>query len=169
MTAPTWTLWFPAPADWLSANKRYKRRPDEQIRAWRHATAVHAAAQRLPRGLPQVSIYAALHFPDRRRRDAHNFMVTVKSCIDGLVDYGLIADDRREHLLWTAVTEGDPVSKLRYGPPGEITLTILQVTAQGSDGIGPLAPPGSSLWAVRAGDAELGVRSSQALSAGEVA
>jgi hypothetical protein len=23
---------FPAPADWLSANKRYKRRPDEQIR-----------------------------------------------------------------------------------------------------------------------------------------
>jgi hypothetical protein len=169
VTAPTWVLRFPAPADWLSANKRYKRRPDEQVRAWRHATAVHAAAQHLPRGLPQVSIYATLHFTDRRRRDAHNFMLTVKSCIDGLVDYGLIADDRREHLLWTAVTEGDPVPKPRYGPPGEITLTILQVDAQGSDATGPGTGLIQPLRAKQAPDEGLGVNGPEAFSAGEVA
>jgi hypothetical protein len=27
----TWTLTFAAPAEWLSANKRYKRRPDAAI------------------------------------------------------------------------------------------------------------------------------------------
>lgn len=120
-----WTLRFGAPADWLSANVRYKRRPDEQIRAWRHATAVHAAAQGLPRGLARVSVFATLHFTDRRRRDAHNFMLSVKSCIDGLVDYGLMPDDRREHLLWTAVSEGAPVLKKAYGAPGEIELVIV--------------------------------------------
>lgn len=138
--APEWRLRFPAPADWLSANKRYKRRPDEQIRAWRQAAARHAAAQSLPRGLARVSVFATLHFTDRRRRDAHNFMLSVKSCIDGLVDYGLIPDDRREHLVWTAVSEGEPVAKPRYGPAGKIELLIVEM---------PLAqrPPSLAAWA----------------------
>lgn len=126
MTAQEWLLRFPAPADWLNANKRYKRRPDVIIRAWRQATAVHAAASSLPRGLPRVSVYATLHFTDARHRDAHNYMLTVKSCIDGLVDYGLIDDDRREHLRWTAVTEGAPIAKKPFGPVGELELRIVE-------------------------------------------
>lgn len=122
----TWTLTFPAPAEWLSANKRYKRRPDAAIRAWRQATAVHAAAAGLPRGLDRVSVYATLHFTNALRRDAHNYMLNVKSCIDGLVDYGLIPDDRREHLLWTAITEGSKVAAKPFGPVGELELLIVE-------------------------------------------
>ncbi|WP_157410858.1 hypothetical protein [Actinoplanes rectilineatus] len=118
-------LRFTAPAEWLSANKRYKRRPDVAIRAWRQAAALHARAAHLPRGLNRVSVYATIHFTDARRRDAHNYMAVVKCCIDGLVDYGLIPDDRREHLLWTAITEGDkvPAGPLKVG--GEIELRIV--------------------------------------------
>jgi hypothetical protein len=126
MTEQEWLLRFPAPADWLSANKRYKRRPDKEIRAWREAAKLHAVAARLPRGLGCVSVYATLHFTDRLRRDAHNYMLNVKSCIDGLVDYGLIPDDRRSHLRWTAITEGDPVAKKPLGPVGEIELRIVE-------------------------------------------
>ena len=122
----TWTLTFPAPAEWLSANKRYKRRPDVAIRAWRQAAALHAHAAKLPRGVARVSVYATLHFTDSRRRDAHNYMLNVKSCIDGLVDYGLIPDDRREHLLWTAITEGPKVAKKPFGADGELELLIVE-------------------------------------------
>jgi hypothetical protein len=121
-----WLLRFPAPADWLSSNKRYKRRPDDVIRSWRLATAVHAVHAGLPRGLARVSVYATVHFTDNRHRDAHNFMITVKCCIDGLVDYGLVPDDRREHLHWTAITEGDPIVKKPFGPVGEIELRIVE-------------------------------------------
>lgn len=124
VTAQEWLLRFLAPAEWLSANKRYKRRPDVAIRAWRQATALHAHAAKLPRGLDQVSVYATLHFTNNLRRDAHNYMAVVKCCIDGLVDYGLIPDDRREHLLWTAITEGEKVLA-KPGQLGEIELRIV--------------------------------------------
>ncbi len=122
--ARTWTLRFAAPAEWLSSNKRYKRRPDAAIRAWRQAAAVYAQQAKLPKGLGRVSVYATLHFTNRLRRDAHNYVLVIKSCVDGLVDYGLIGDDDRHHLLWTAVTEGDPVDK-KVGW-GEIELRIVE-------------------------------------------
>lgn len=120
-----WLLRFPAPAAFLSANKRYKRRPDKEIRAWREAAAVYAQAEKLPRGLDRISVYATLHFTNNLRRDAHNYMLVVKCCIDGLVDYGLVPDDRREHLLWTAITEGEKVQAKPLGPAGEIELRIV--------------------------------------------
>lgn len=122
----TWTLQFPAPAEWLSANKRYKRRPDEAIRAWRQAAALHARAAGLPRGLPVVSVYATLHFTTNHRRDAHNYMSVVKCCIDGLVDYGLIPDDSKKHLRWTAITEGEVLTHRPFGPAGSIDLLIVE-------------------------------------------
>lgn len=126
MTRQEWRLRFAAPAEWLSANKRYKRRPDVAIRAWRQAAALHAASVRLPRDVARISVYATVHFTDARHRDAHNYMINVKCCIDGLVDYGLIPDDRREHLQWTAITEGDPIPKKPFGPVGEIELRIVE-------------------------------------------
>lgn len=120
--ARTWMLRFAAPAEWLSANKRYKRRPDVAIRAWRQAAAVYAQQAKLPKGLVRISVFATLRFTDNRRRDAHNYTLNVKSCIDGLVDYGLIPDDRREHLLWTAITEGEKVN----GLVGELELRIVE-------------------------------------------
>lgn len=129
MTGQEWMLTFTAPAEWLSANKRYKRRPDDVIRAWRQAAMIHARANHLPRGLARISVYATLRFTDSRRRDAHNYVGVIKAAIDGLVDYGLIPDDRREHLLWTAVSEGDPIAKRPNGPVGEIGLRIVEEAA----------------------------------------
>lgn len=37
-------------------------------------------------------------WPDRRRRDAHNLMPTLKALIDGMVDAGLLPDDDDKHL-----------------------------------------------------------------------
>lgn len=38
-------------------------------------------------------------WPDARRRDAHNLMPTVKPCIDGFVDSGLLEDDSDKYLV----------------------------------------------------------------------
>ena len=38
---------------------------------------------------------------DRRRRDRDNLVATLKPCMDGLVDAGVIPDDTPEYLTWT--------------------------------------------------------------------
>lgn len=125
----TWTLIFNAPAPWLNANKRYKRRPSADIRTWRNAANQFAKAGNLPRGLTRVSIAAEVQFPaDGRRRDAHNYFPTVKACVDGLVDHGLIPDDRKEHLHSTSISEGDSLPKRPMGPYGRMTLTITDLS-----------------------------------------
>jgi hypothetical protein len=124
----TWTLTFAAPAPWINANKRYKRRPSNDIRTWRQSTNQYAASGKLPRDLAQIEVDAEVRFPaDGRRRDAHNYFPTIKACVDGLVDYGLIPNDHREHLKATSIVEGDPLPRRRFQPPGEITLTIREV------------------------------------------
>lgn len=41
-----------------------------------------------------------IHYPDRRRRDAHNLMPTVKAAVDGIVDTGRwIPDDSNKWLI----------------------------------------------------------------------
>lgn len=126
----TWTLTFAAPAPWINANKRYKRRPTEEIRTWRQSANRYAAAGKLPRGLTEVAVDAEVRFPaDGRKRDAHNYFPTVKACVDGLVDYGLIPNDHREHLAATSIVEGAPIPKRPFQPPGEITLTIREVAS----------------------------------------
>lgn len=44
--------------------------------------------------IEQAWVIACFSFGDRRRRDVHNFMPTVKAAIDGLTDAGLWIDDR---------------------------------------------------------------------------
>jgi len=38
---------------------------------------------------------------DKRRRDRDNLVATLKPCMDGLVDAGVIPDDTPEYLTWT--------------------------------------------------------------------
>lgn len=45
----------------------------------------------------RCTIYVA--YPDRRRRDVHNLMGTVKPLIDGLVDARMLPDDDDTHLV----------------------------------------------------------------------
>lgn len=80
----------------LTLNQRLHWRPKADITA-----ALRLIGQRAGR---DTTRYQAAHavvtvtWPDRRRRDAHNVMPTVKALIDGLVDAGVLPDDDDRHL-----------------------------------------------------------------------
>lgn len=130
MIAGEWTITIPAPAPWLNANgRRDRRRLAPTVKLWRNAAQVYALVHRLPK-LNAVHIIATLHFTDRRRRDGHNYYPTLKACVDGLVDYGLIPDDNSKHLDGPDIRIGEPIPRLKsLGAPawGNVELTIRQV------------------------------------------
>ena len=63
--------------------------------AWRRAGAAAAAPTDLPRPfLLPVRIWVEVRFEDNRRRDTTNLFPTAKALVDGLVDNGVLLDDR---------------------------------------------------------------------------
>lgn len=44
-------------------------------------------------------LIAHIGFPDKRRRDLHNYYPTLKALIDGVVDAGALIDDDHTHLI----------------------------------------------------------------------
>jgi hypothetical protein len=129
VTAPPgpWMVTIPAPAPWLSANQRRDlRRQTPDRRAWRDAGLVHARRVHLPK-LQRAHLLAELCFQNRGRRDVHNFYVTVKALVDGLVDYGLLPDDSDDYLVGPDLRRG-PVCRRGLG---EIVLTITALPAGG--------------------------------------
>lgn len=122
MSAQTWTLTIPAPAPWLNLNTRADRRGrTADRRAWRNAGKIWAHNQHLPK-LHRAQILVTLHFTDRRRRDPHNYMSTVKALVDGLVDYGLLPDDSSQYLIGPDLRMGEPLANGR--PWGALDLEI---------------------------------------------
>ena len=129
MSTGEWTLTIPAPADWLNVNQRHKRRPSGTIKAWRQAALVYARQAKLPR-LQRAHILAELRFHNRVRRDTGNYYPTIKACVDGLVtDYGLLPDDSTAYLIGPDLRLGDVVPRKRFGPSGEVVLTIREVAS----------------------------------------
>lgn len=123
----TWILTIPASQPWLNANgRRQPRHLAPVIRAWRDDAHQLARAAKLPR-LGRAHILATLRFTDRRRRDGHNYYPTLKAVVDGLVDYGLLADDSSKFLDGPDIRIGEPVTRSPYGPSGEVVLTIREV------------------------------------------
>lgn len=57
-------------------------------------------------------------WPDKRRRDAHNIVPTLKACIDGFVDAGLLDDDSDAHLV------GPDLRTYVAGHRGHVDLTF---------------------------------------------
>jgi crossover junction endodeoxyribonuclease RusA len=124
MSARSWSLVIPAPAPWLNANDRgHWRKRNGTIKAWRDAAHIYARQAKLPL-LGKAHIVAELRFADRRRRDPHNYFPTVKACVDGLVDYGLLADDSSEFLIGPDIRQSLIVMKRR----GELQLTIREAS-----------------------------------------
>jgi crossover junction endodeoxyribonuclease RusA len=128
--AGTWTLTMPPPAKWLNANDRYKRRPDKEIRAWRDAARLHAHAARLPK-LQRAHLLVVLSFPDLRRRDVHNLYPTIKACVDGFVDYGLLPDDSHQYLVGPDLRLGEKSARRPGGIAGELRFAVTDL-AHGS-------------------------------------
>src|SRR4051794_39840417 len=99
MTARTWTLDIARPDEWVTANHReHFMVRAAKTKAWRDAAAVHARAAGIP-ALDKVRITAQECPSGNRRRDVDRVALTVKACIDGIVDAGVIPDDNTAHLL----------------------------------------------------------------------
>lgn len=111
MTEPLLTVTFPQPARLMSLNDRMHWRTRHRLtKTWRKAAwaaALMAALDARPLGgrtrLPEALVLVSLPVPDRRRRDPHNYHLTYKAIVDGLVDAGFWPDDTPE---W--VSTGEP-------------------------------------------------------------
>jgi hypothetical protein len=108
-----WTVTVPAPfvkpvtkrktgkvfqrGPWLNSNDRDHWRVLSPIRAgWRRLAAEAAAAAGLPVGLARVHITGHVVKERAGTYDAMNFYPTSKAAVDGLIDYGMCADDSNE-------------------------------------------------------------------------
>lgn len=87
----------------LNANDRlHWAQKAKRSRMIRNLAQAHAMTRltRNPDGvLDRAHIVVYVAWPDRRRRDVHNVMPTVKAAVDGFVDAGLIPDDSDQHLV----------------------------------------------------------------------
>lgn len=79
-----------------------------QTRDIRTAAALLARQARIP-SLARARVVGVLHGHDGRRRDPHNWILSLKPAIDGLVDAGVLPDDDSEHLISVAMVLGEPV------------------------------------------------------------
>ena len=95
----TWEVAIPAPAAWISLNDRmHWAKKAALTKSWRLAASLAARKAGLPTGIPHVHITATVTKPSRRAFDVHNLLPSLKAAIDGLVDYGLVADDSTKYL-----------------------------------------------------------------------
>ena len=72
-------------------------------------------------GLPAMErahLTVAVGWPDKRRRDAMNLHPTIKACVDGFVDAGLIFDDDDTRLT------GPDLRPYVAGHKGHVVLTF---------------------------------------------
>lgn len=100
-------LELPMLANWINLNQKEHWAPrNKRAQAWRHGAHMIARQNRLPKGLQRAQVDAYVWKSSRRRYDPHNLMPTLKPVVDGLVDYGLVADDDVEHLVGPFVHHG---------------------------------------------------------------
>lgn len=106
-----------AASDVLNLNDRehwrLKANKSKHIRQLAKQIARASRAPHLKRALLTVEIA----FPDRKRRDPHNWMATVKPIVDGLVKAGVLPDDDAEHLLGPDLRRHPEVTKKRLAQP----------------------------------------------------
>ena len=90
---------------------------------WKTAAWALARQAKIP-PLGRISVVAEYQPPDRRRRDGDNFMPTVKACIDGIVDAGVIDDDASpRYVASIACRIGEPVMH------GQLVLHVTEAPA----------------------------------------
>jgi crossover junction endodeoxyribonuclease RusA len=132
---PLWQFHIPAPlewkarkgtgklyrsAKWHSANQHltpFKRNTLTQ--EWRELGEVMARQNRLPKGIiSRVFIEAFVHMDTDRSYDAMNLYPTAKALVDGVVDYGFLADDSNKYVVGPVCLPG-----IKHQSPG-VTLRI---------------------------------------------
>lgn len=120
---PTYTLWVPAPDQWLSSNQRiHWAQRSRRTSAWRKAAGCLARAAKIP-SLGPSRVVAELHMTPRRRArvDPANYGLTAKPVVDGLVDAKIWPDDSSSWVIGPDMRLGAPTKK---GQPEGLLLLI---------------------------------------------
>lgn len=68
--------------------------------------------------MQRAHLTVAVGWPDKRRRDAMNLHPTIKACVDGFVDAGLLSDDDDSRLT------GPDLRPFVAGRKGYVVLTF---------------------------------------------
>lgn len=83
----------------LSLNDRmHWRKKASIVKALRGHVAAEASRHMAPCDRATVELHYVPR--DARRRDADNLVATLKPCLDGLVDAGIVPDDTPDFLTW---------------------------------------------------------------------
>lgn len=107
-----YVLDFARPDEWINANVReHWTIKAAKVRTWRAAVATHAIDARLPY-MTRVEIVAQPRWASKRRHDSSNIAPTVKACVDGLVDAGVLPDDSSQIVVSESYQEGPIAVKL---------------------------------------------------------
>lgn len=113
------------PAMFVSANKRFGHW-GERYRVhehWRSLAAWRFRQVWKDPPLEKVRVVVTFHFPDRRRRDPHNYVPHVlKPVIDGMVDAGVVVDDSGRYVVGPDVRLGDA-----RPAPGKFVVRVEEV------------------------------------------
>lgn len=116
MTPRTWTLKLPWDRPPLSSNDRHANGIVERRKQTAASDAVtYLARSELRIGLQpfeRVTVELVYYPGDNRTRDPDNIAATLKPVLDGLVDAGVIPDDKARHVVRTSqrivLREDDP-------------------------------------------------------------
>lgn len=90
---------YPKKKPFLNSNERahWARRRD--VTEWYRSEACEAAKTANLQPVDRAHLTAVVSFGDNRRRDVANVYPTVKACVDGLVDAGLLLDDNDRYVV----------------------------------------------------------------------
>lgn len=123
VTAAAWK------AQHLSANHRPNRYAKaEQTKWWRTLAMLQCRRSGLPK-LEHARIEIWYRFPDNSRREVANLQPTSKAIVDGLVDAGLVPDDRDEYCV------GPDNRRLWPNGPHEVLVRVYELEGA-EDGAG---------------------------------
>lgn len=123
-TLRSWTVELPI-SEHLTSNHRRHWADDARVRSTiREAAGWAMRAARVPR-LDRADVRLHAKPPDKRRRDRHNLNPTLKPCLDGIVDAGVVGDDTPDYVASEGITLHKPDGSRRW----RWWLTVREVEA----------------------------------------
>ena len=109
--------------EWLTQNQRlHWAQVAKRKKAIKQRARLEARRQGIQPRIGKTIATILVGYPSARRADPENAAPTIKACIDGLVDAGVLPDDSAE--FWAHGTDRDP----NKTQPGTYRLTIRMET-----------------------------------------
>lgn len=95
----TVTLAIAAPHRWLAINDRgHWAQRSAGVRTWRESAALTARQVRIGKIRSPFTVSGVIHKPTAHAWDVDGISPTVKACLDGLRDVGVITEDDYRHM-----------------------------------------------------------------------